>query len=89
MNRLIIILVILFAAGCEAQLEDLRERYRPGSAREAYLHGLETAGISESAIASEWILQGEYVLDTALSPTLPYQEEGVLYPSEVMALGYD
>ncbi len=88
MNRLILILVLLFAVGCEAELAELRERYRPGSPREAYLDGLETTGISESAVASEWILQGEDVLDTALTPTLPYREEGNLYPTEIMALGY-
>lgn len=88
MSRLFLLLFALSTLGCEAQLENLRERYRPGSPREAYINGLEVTGISESAIATEWFLQGEQALQTALTPTLPYQERGNLDATEVMALGY-
>ena len=80
--------LMLVAVGCGSSLEDLREQYRPGSPREAYVLGLETMGIAESAVASEWALQGDEALRVTLSPTLPYREEGSLLPTEIMALGY-
>jgi peptidoglycan LD-endopeptidase LytH len=87
--RLIPSVFLLFLlSGCAEQLAELRKSYQHGSAREAYVAALAETGISDSAIATNWTLQGEAVLQTALTPDLPYMEEGVLNPSQIMAVGY-
>lgn len=84
----ILIIALLLISGCSAQLEELRERYRPASAREAYVHGLEDTGIAQSRIGQQWLDEGEAVLEIPIEPTLPYLEEGRLVASDIMALGY-
>lgn len=89
MRTLFPLLVILFlGTGCAEQLEEMRERYRPVSLRDAYIHGLEQSGIDESVIGQRWIEEGESVLQIPIAPTLPYVEEGILIATDVMALGY-
>lgn len=85
---LVSLLVLQGLTGCSAQLEEMRERYRPSSAREAYIQGLVDTGIDDSAIASEWLRQGEVALGSPVEPTLPYREEGQLVATDIMAVGY-
>lgn len=88
MRRFIPIIAFLLLTGCSARLEEWRERYRPASAREAYVQGLEDTGIAATRIGQEWLLEGDAVLDIPIEPTLPYLEEGRLMASDIMAIGY-
>ena len=88
MRYLFLVLGLFMTAGCASRLEELRKTYRPSSAREAYVHGLEQTGIASTTIAEEWLSQGETALQSGLSPDLPFLQEGVLEPSSIMALGY-
>jgi murein DD-endopeptidase MepM/ murein hydrolase activator NlpD len=86
--RFSFLILVLLLSGCSARLEEMRERYRPASAREAYVQGLEETGIAESRIGQQWLEEGDAVLDIPIEPTLPYLEEGRLVASDIMALGY-
>ncbi len=85
---LLSILVLPGLTGCSAKLEEMRERYQPSSAREAYIQGLEDTGIDDSAVAIEWLKQGEEALQSLIEPALPYREEGRLVATDIMAVGY-
>ncbi|MDE2996754.1 MAG: M23 family metallopeptidase [Bacteroidota bacterium] len=85
--RLLLLLALLLT-GCGEQLENLRERYRPDSPRDAYVHALQTTGIDQSRIAQLWLAEGAAVLEVPVEPTLPYVEEGRLITTDIMALGY-
>lgn len=80
--------LLILGTGCSAQLEEMRERYRPVSLRDAYVHGLQQTGIHDSRIGQAWIQEGDAVLAAPVSPTLPYLEQGRLIPTDIMALGY-
>ena len=80
--------LIWLLTGCSAQIDELRSSYAPRSAREAYVLGLEETGISNSEMASRWLRQGEEVLASPVVPSLPYLEEGLLNPTQIMAVGY-
>jgi murein DD-endopeptidase MepM/ murein hydrolase activator NlpD len=83
-----LIAILMLGTGCSEQLEEMRERYRPVSLRDAYIHGLEQSGIDKSVIGQRWLSEGEAVLQLPVTPTLPYVEEGRLVATDVMALGY-
>lgn len=86
--RIILIVLLILGSGCSTQLEELRERYRPASLRDAYVHGLKETGIHDSRIGQAWIQEGDAVFRAPVSPTLPYIEEGRLSATDIMALGY-
>lgn len=86
--RFILIALLILGTGCSAQLEEMRERYRPVSLRDAYVHGLRETGIHDSRIGQAWLHEGEAVLAAPVAPTLPYVEEGRLIATDIMALGY-
>ncbi len=83
-----LVALLILGTGCSAQLEEMRERYRPVSPRDAYVHGLRQTGIHDSLIGQAWLQEGDAVLKTPISPTLPYLEQGRLMAIDVMALGY-
>lgn len=87
--RLLLIVIVLLGTGCSEQLEELRERYRPVSLRDAYVYGLQETGIDQSLIGQQWLAEGDAVLTTPIAPTLPYVEEGRLIATDIMALGYE
>ena len=86
--RFFLLVLIILTSGCSSKLEELRKEYRPSSAREAYLIALEETGISSSAMAKDWVRQGDESLLTQLSPSLPFVEEGVVEPLHIVALSY-
>jgi len=86
--RFFLLIFLVLTSGCSSKLEELRKEYRPSSAREAYLNALEETGISLSAMAQDWVRQGDDALLTQLSPSLPFVEEGVVEPLHIVALSY-
>lgn len=66
--------------GCSDAIEELRDRYRPESPREAYAVGLEEAGLAGRAAGQRWLDLGESALDVPVSPGIPYREAVVLDP---------
>jgi len=88
MRLFFLFVCFLLTTGCSEHLAELREQYRPASARDAYVHALETSGISQRIITQRWLEAGNEVLEMPITPTLPYVENGYLVAPEVMALGY-
>ena len=86
--RFVIPLLLLLLTGCSKQLEEMRERYRPSSLRDAYIHALQETGIADSRIGAQWLAEGDAVMRSPVEPTLPYVEEGRLIPTDVMAVAY-
>lgn len=86
--RSVIPLLVLLLTGCSEQLEEMRERYRPSSMRDAYIHALQETGIAESRIGERWLAEGDAVMRSPVEPTLPYVEEGRLIPTDIMAVAY-
>lgn len=83
-----VLAILVLGTGCSEQLEEMRERYRPVSLRDAYIHGMEQSGIDNSIMGQRWLSEGESVLQIPVAPTLPYVEEGRLVATDIMALGY-
>ena len=83
-----LLLFLIFSSGCASTLDDLRSEYEPSSAREAYILALDATGIAQSAMARDWVTQGDSALSTQLTPPLPYVEEGLLTPLHIVALAY-
>jgi peptidoglycan LD-endopeptidase LytH len=75
----------ILATGCDA-LEDVRNRVGAATPREAYLHGLENAGLLETALARDWVSAGDLALQQALDVTVPVEEAGYLDSAEPRAV---
>lgn len=87
------ILVLLILAGitltgCAEAIEELRDRYRPESLREAYALGLEEAGLADRAAGRLWLDLGDAALDVPVDPDIPYREAVVLDPIQPEAHAY-
>lgn len=70
-------------AGC-AQARDLVDRRTP---RERYLDGLRQAGLSDNALARDWLAAGVQALIDPPTVTSPHQEEVDLPPGDPAAIG--
>ena len=65
------------AVGC-AREEIVPEPYLPTDAYDAYRHGLEEAGLADTALARDWLRVGAEALETPVVVTAPYREQGLL-----------
>jgi len=79
--------IVVLSAGC-AKIDELRERYTPQSPREAYEYGLESSGLSQSAMGIAWFEVGNQALLEPVSPTIPYREKGYVDPARPQAVAF-
>lgn len=77
----------LAAVGCE-QAEQIHDRFRDLTPYEAYQDGLTNAGLSETALARDWLIAGQTAVDAAAPVSLPFEEEGFITPEEPRAMAY-
>jgi murein DD-endopeptidase MepM/ murein hydrolase activator NlpD/SH3-like domain-containing protein len=78
----------VLAGGCAADVEELRERFRGETPREAYEHALDVAGLTETALGRDWLAAAERALADPHPIRLPYREAGYLPPEQPTAIGY-
>jgi peptidoglycan LD-endopeptidase LytH len=81
------ITALLVLASCSAPLPVL-ETFRGETPREHYLHALEVAGLSGTALATDWAQAGDSALAEAVQVLPPYAEEGFIEPGTPVALAY-
>ncbi len=87
MSSVLLMVMVAFSAGC-SKIDELRERYTPLSPREAYEYGLETSGLSQSAMGIAWFKVGDRAFLEAVSPTVPYRENGYVDPAKPLAAAF-
>jgi len=79
-------IVIFVLTGCQREI--VPKAFYPRSAHEDYEHSLEKAGLSKTALGSEWIRAGEAALNEAQSITLPFEETFQWDSKSANAAGY-
>ena len=79
--------LLLLAAGC-GPVDQITEYFSPESPHAAYVHALGQAGLSESALARDWLASAERALTAAPRVAVPIEESGYLSAEEAAALGY-
>jgi murein DD-endopeptidase MepM/ murein hydrolase activator NlpD len=77
----------VFAVGCE-QVEQAQDRFRDLTPHEAYQASLSDAGLSETALARDWVAASRHAVEQAAPVTLPFEEEGFITPEEPGAMAY-
>lgn len=79
-------IVSLLLSACERieQVIDVRRDLTP---HEAYVAGLEAAGLAESALGRDWIRAADAALATPSTVALPYREEGFIPAEAPTAIG--
>ena len=82
---LVLSLALGSACGETGPLADL---FRSDSAYEEYLHALERAGITETALGRDWAHAGVRALAQPLSAKLPFHESGFFPAQSPGAVGY-
>ncbi|MCB0669631.1 MAG: M23 family metallopeptidase [Saprospiraceae bacterium] len=81
---LVSVTVVFFS--CEEEI--VPEIFEPWNEHEAYFHGLENAGLKETALATEWVKAAEQSLRQPNKVEAPYREAFYLDPDNPEALGY-
>lgn len=79
--------VCLALVACE-QVEQVQDRFRDLTPYEAYQESLSDAGLSETALATDWMAAGRAALDGAAPVSLPFEEEGFITAEEPGAMAY-
>ena len=82
-----IIAIVLCLGACKDGVP-LFERPRPTSAHERYADGLERAGLTNSALARDWIAAARSSVRKPIAVTLPFRETGYFAASEAHAVSY-
>lgn len=82
-----IALAAVLIVGCGSR-EVVPERYRPTDAWDAYRYGLETAGLTDSALGRDWIDAARAAVEEPVDVELPYVEHGFFDPAVAGAVGY-
>jgi murein DD-endopeptidase MepM/ murein hydrolase activator NlpD/SH3-like domain-containing protein len=77
----------LGVAACE-EVEQVQDRFRDMTPREAYLASLADAGLDQTALGRDWVAAGRVALDAAVPVSLPFQEEGFITPEDPGAMAY-
>jgi murein DD-endopeptidase MepM/ murein hydrolase activator NlpD/SH3-like domain-containing protein len=86
--RLLVALALLAAAGCDRVREVSQQLLDRRTPRERYVASLETAGLTATALARDWIAAAEHSLQEAPLVSPPFAENGYLPPAEPSALAY-
>lgn len=84
------LLALLAVATSACGPDEPRAPFRapPETPREAYLHGLEDAGLARAALGVDWVAAGRAALAAPVTVELPYREARYLAPGEPAALAY-
>ena len=72
---------------CE-ELEQLRDRGRPGTPHEVYAEGLHRAGLDQSALGRGWVAAARHAMVAPVPVTLPFNETSYFPPNDARAVGY-
>ena len=62
--------------------------YRPTHAHDAYLHPLDQAGLTETALGGNWIEASREALNAPITISTPFEEVFYVDPAEAFAVGY-
>ncbi len=68
--------------------ESVPDAYQPSHAHAAYLHSLNQAGLSESALARDWVEASRQCLQNVIDIRAPFQEAFYIDPKEAAAVAY-
>ena len=85
--RLPVLAAVVLLSACE-QAEQLQDRFRDLTPREAYEAVLTDAGLAGTALARDWTEAGLGALDSPTPVTLPFQESGHIAPEVPAAVAY-
>ncbi|MFW6198437.1 MAG: M23 family metallopeptidase, partial [Acidobacteriota bacterium] len=77
----------LLVVGCSDE-EIVPEPYLPSDAWDAYRHGLEQAGLLDTALGEDWRAAAAAALESPVRVELPYREVGYLETRAAEAVGY-
>lgn len=78
--------LLLFHSGCKKEI--VPKAFYPRSEHEAYLHSLEQANLSRTALGRDWIKMAEQALQTPYDVSLPFEEVFYWDPKGAEAAGY-
>jgi murein DD-endopeptidase MepM/ murein hydrolase activator NlpD len=68
--------------------EIVPEPYIPTSAHDAYAHGLEQAGLAETALGTDWLAAADRSINEAIEVTPPFREIFFVDRAQAFAVGY-
>src|SRR5690242_1623462 len=74
--------------GACSKVAPLLEKPRPASAHERYAHGLEDAGLENTALGRDWLAAAETSIRKPLTIQLPFRQAGYFAAAEAHALAY-
>ncbi len=78
---------LIVVGACEPT-EQLRDRFRDLTPREAYGESLEAAGLHETALGMDWAAAGAHALEDPTPISLPFAEDGHIAPESPAAVAY-
>lgn len=81
-------MVAALALGACEQVEQVQDRFRDLTPYEAYQESLADAGLSETALARDWLMAGRTAVDAAAPVDLPFEEEGYITAEDPGAMAY-
>jgi len=88
MQARLLALTMVLGAGC-APVDALRERFFDGpTPRDRYVQMLDWAGLTRTALATDWAAAGDRALTDPVAIATPHAEEAWLAPEQPAALGY-
>lgn len=70
------------------RVDAIRDEFRDLTAHESYFQSLRVAGLGETALVQAWLEAAAGALSYAPVVSLPYEEEGFLFPDDPGAVGY-
>ena len=77
---------ILLTPACRK--ETVPQEYKPTNAHEAYLFGLEQAGLADSALARDWAAVSQECLAEVIPVSAPFKETFYVDPEAAFAVAY-
>lgn len=75
------------ASACE-QAEIAQDRFRDLTPHETYAASLAAAGLGETALARDWAAAGREALESPVTVTPPFEEDGYITPEDPSAVAY-
>jgi murein DD-endopeptidase MepM/ murein hydrolase activator NlpD len=78
--------LLAMLAACRQEI--VPEPYLPSSAHDAYRHGLEQAGLADTALGRDWLTAARQALQTSIKIELPFAEVRHVDAAEPFAVAY-
>ena len=79
--------VLLFISACE-RVDQIRNEFRDLTPHEAYFEALTAVGLGETALGTAWAEAASRSLGEAPTVSLPFEEDGFLFPESPDARSY-